>query len=149
MLGNCLLPDTTNPSPEPMLTSHQLSSMAFIGVHCYKRYLSHQSLKKNKPKLFYLKCHSNLQEANELIHVTKIDMNPHRITNDCHLCLRKNNLISWAISITRLQLRRCTWQLSSGNALPEFHIHGNAFSWIKAHDFWWKKIITKMKLKLS
>ena len=43
--GNGLLPDGTMPLPEPMLTDHLWSSVAFISVQFHKTCLNHQSLK--------------------------------------------------------------------------------------------------------
>ena len=43
--GNGLLPDGTKPLPEPMLTDHQWSSVAFILVQFHKTCLNHQSQK--------------------------------------------------------------------------------------------------------
>ena len=43
--SNGLLPDGTNPSPEPVFTNHLLSPVTLIGGQFYKRYLSHQSPK--------------------------------------------------------------------------------------------------------
>ena len=43
--GNGLLPDSTKPLPEPMLTDHQWSPVTFILRQFHKRCLNHQSLK--------------------------------------------------------------------------------------------------------
>ena len=62
--GNGLLPDSTKPLPEPMLTDHQQSPVTFIFGQFHKRCLNHQSL-KCVWKL-RLKFHSNFPGANEL-----------------------------------------------------------------------------------
>ena len=63
---NGLLPDGTKPSPEPMLTYHQWSAVAFILGQFHKRCLNHQLLKICL-KLTYLKFHSNFPGATELL----------------------------------------------------------------------------------
>ena len=67
--GNGLLPDSTKPLPEPMLTDHQWSPMTFILGQFHKRCLNQQSL-KSVWKITYLKFHSNLPGANELTGMT-------------------------------------------------------------------------------
>ena len=62
--GNGLLPDGTKPLPEPILTDHQWSSVAFILGQFHKRCLNHQSLKSMK--ITYLKFPSNFPGANVL-----------------------------------------------------------------------------------
>ena len=66
--GNGLLPDGTKPLPEPMLTYHQLSPLAFIRG----RALSWEDLKipnsKTRLKIPFLESHSDFPGANGLIH---------------------------------------------------------------------------------
>ena len=63
--GNGLLPDSTKPLPEPMLTYHQWGPMKITWGKFHKRYFRHKSL-KIAWKLRYLKFHANLPGANEL-----------------------------------------------------------------------------------
>ena len=63
--GNGLLPDGTQPLPEPMLTDHQWSPMTSILGQFHKRYLNYQSL-KSVWKLHVLKFNSNCPGADEL-----------------------------------------------------------------------------------
>ena len=65
--GNGLLPNSTKPLPEPMLTDYQWSPVTFISGQFHKRCLNHQSLKSHL-KITCLKSHSNFPGANELIH---------------------------------------------------------------------------------
>ena len=45
--GNGLLPDSTKPLPEPMLTHHQKGSVAFIRRHYNEKIWRYQSVKQN------------------------------------------------------------------------------------------------------
>ena len=67
------------PLPDTMLIYHQQCPVTFIWGIFHKGYLSHQSLKLAW-NLFYLKCHSNLPGANELMWL------PHQsIVNPCDI----------------------------------------------------------------
>ena len=52
-LGNGLLPDSTKPLPEPILTYHESHSVTFMWWQFHRRYLSYWS-STNKLKFFFL-----------------------------------------------------------------------------------------------
>ena len=65
--GNGLLPDGTKPLPEPLLTDHQWSPVAFILGQFHKRCLNCQ-WQKIRLKITCLKFYSNFPGANVLKH---------------------------------------------------------------------------------
>ena len=63
--GNGLLPDGTNPLPEPMLTDHQWSPVTFI-LGQFSQEMPLPSITKICLKIWCLKFNSNFPGANEL-----------------------------------------------------------------------------------
>ena len=69
--GNGLLPDSTKPLPEPMLTDHHLKS-SDIHIRAISQEMPQPSITKIHLKITYLEFHSNFPRANELTQITRI-----------------------------------------------------------------------------
>ena len=63
--GNGLLPDSTKPLPEPMLTDHQWSP-SDIHIRAISQEMPQPSVTKICLKITYLNLHLNFPGANEL-----------------------------------------------------------------------------------
>ena len=63
--GNDLLPDSTKPLPEPMLTDHHWGPVTFTTGQFYE--MPQPSITESRLKITYLKFHSDFPGANELI----------------------------------------------------------------------------------
>ena len=100
--GNRLLPDGTKPLPEPMLTDHQWSPVAFILGQFQKTCLNHQSLKSVwkcprgqwvEDKGWFLphkQYHGCWQPADIIVHPKQ-----KQSQNHCSHCQSENNCYQW------------------------------------------------------